>query len=123
MARIILNKNKEIKGHLTATRKLDEEGNIVISGQLLTHRYIEDIREIATERYEFKNTVVYCEEFASNDAMIRYEFFAQSMDIIGGESNLPLDVINIIEEDFFKEEKQELIHEEVYKAWKLENMN
>lgn len=118
MARIILNRNKEIKGLLTATRKLTHEGNIVISGELLTHRYIEDIKHIETERYEFSDVVVHSEEFASNDAMIRYEFFAEAINIIGGESNLPLEIINIIEKDYFKDEEKELIHKEVYENWK-----
>lgn len=115
MARIILNKNKEVKGLLTASRKLTDEGNILISGELLTHRYIEDISSIKTERYEFLDVTVHTEEFASNDFMIRYEFFAKAMNISGGESNLPLEVINKIEKEYFKSESNELIHEEVYK--------
>lgn len=117
MAKIILNNNKEIKGYLTAMRKMDTDGNITVSGQLLTHRYIEDIKRISTERYDLTGVLVHSEEFASNDAMIRYEFFADTINIIGGESNLPEEVIKQIEEDYFKEENAELIHEEVYKEW------
>lgn len=117
MARIILNNNKEVKGLLTASRKLLDDGNILISGELLTHRYIEDIYSIRTERYEFSDVTVHSEEFASNDFMIRYEFFADAMKITGGESNLPLEVINKIEEEYFKDEEKELIHKEVYEKW------
>ena len=122
MAKITLNDNKEIKGYLTAIRKKDEHGNIFTSGQLLTHRYIEDINKISTERYEITGIDVHSEEFASNDFMIRYEFFADAIKIKGGESNLPEQIIEEIEEEYFKEEKNELIHKEVYK-WKLEKMN
>lgn len=115
MAKIILNGDKEIKGLLTASRKLTEDGNIFISGELLTHRYIEDIYAIKTERYEFLDVTVHAEEFASNDFMIRYEFFAKAVNIIGGESNLPIEIINKIEEEYFKNESNELMHEEVYK--------
>lgn len=121
MARIIVNKNKEIKGLLTATRKIDNVGNIIISGELLTHRYIEEITSIETERYIFEDVCVHCEEFASNDFMIRYEFFANSMSVVGHESNLPLDVINEIEKEYFQSEEKELLHKEVYTKWISEN--
>ena len=117
MAKIILNGNKEVKGLLTARRKLLDDGNILVSGELLTHRYIEDIYSIKTERYAFSDVTVHTEEFASNDFMIRYEFFAKSVEIMGGESNLPFAVINELESEFFKNESNELIHEEVYKKW------
>lgn len=119
MARIVLNGHKEIKGYLSVMRKMNDDGNITISGQLLTHRYIEDINSISSERYELKDVFVHSEEFASNDPMIRYEFFAEAVNIIGGESNLPLDVIDEIEKEYFKEEEQELIHKEVYTQWRL----
>ena len=129
MAQIILNKTKEVKGLLIASRKLTDEGNIVISGELLTHRYIEHIYEIETERYLFNDVVVHSEEFASNDAMIRYEFFAKSMEIkgceIGGsnETNLPRYILDEIEKEYFKSEQEELIHKEVYTKWKSEIKN
>lgn len=120
MAKIIVNNNKEINGLLTVIRKRDDEGNIIVSGQLLTHRYIDHIYHIESERYILDNVDIVCEEFASNDAMIRYEFFTESLFIKGlddsndNETNLPQHILTLVEQEYFKDEQKELIHKEVY---------
>lgn len=110
MARIILNDEIEIKGLLTAGRKEDEDGNMIIAGELVTHGFYEDITSIETDRYIFEDVDVTAEEFASNDFMIRYEFFAESISIKGGVSNLSEEIRKQIEDEYFKFENTELLH-------------
>lgn len=124
MAKIVVNDTKEIKGKITAIKEAGEDGNITVSGGLLTHRYFEDINKLETERFILEGVEVLSEEFASNEFYISYQFTADSLSIKGidenCETNLPEDVIEKIEEELFKEEENELFHEEVYKKWKSE---
>lgn len=126
MAKIIINDNKKIKGRLSVIRKKDEDGNISVSGGLLTHRYIDSIEKIETERYMIEDVDVHTEEFASNEYYISYEFTAESIEIKGldglnsNETNLPQEIENEIESKLEQEEKNELFHKEVYERWILE---
>lgn len=126
MAQIIINDNKKIKGRLSVIRKKDEDGNISVSGGLLTHRYIDFIEKIETERYIIENVDVHTEEFASNEYYISYEFIAENIEIKGleglnsNETNLPQEIEDEIEAKLQEEEKNELFHKEVYEEWILE---
>lgn len=120
MAKIIINDNITTKGLMTVRRSEDEEGNMLISGMLLTHRYFLDITKLETERYIIDDVYITAEEFASNDFMIKYEFIGEEITIKGGETNLPQEVIDKLEEEYFSSETEELFHEEVYKKWMQE---
>lgn len=125
MAQIIINGDKKIKGRLSVIRKKDEDGNIVVSGGLLAHRYIDSIDKIETERYVVEDVDVCSEEFASNEYYISYEFTASSIEVKGlegvednsNETNLPKEVEEEIENRIQKEEEEQLFHKEVYSKW------
>ena len=120
MAKIIINDSKLVNGALNITRSLGSKGNIIVEGMLATHKYIELIDRIESERYILNGVFVTKEQFASNDAMIIYTFTADELKIKGGETNLPEDVLKEVERRYFKSEEEELIHKEVYTKWKQE---
>lgn len=120
MATIIINKHHKVKGRLSISRGLTEHDDIIIGAILTTHRYFEEITEIESERYHLTDVKIIKEDFGSNDFDIQYTLAAQDLEIKNGETNLPIDVIEAIEQEMYKDEKDNLIHEEVYKKWKSE---
>ena len=120
MATIIINKHHKVKGRLSISRGLTENDDIIIGAILTTHRYFEEITEIESERYHLTDVKIIKEDFGSNDFDIQYTLAAQDLEIKNGETNLPIDVIEAIEQEMYKDEKDNLIHEEVYKKWKSE---
>jgi hypothetical protein len=119
MAKIIINGVRTVNGKLSAEIE-NVNGELVCTGSFITHRYFEDIMKLESERYVFRNVEIIRESFGSNDFNILYTFTADDWTIKGGETNLPEEVIEHIERDIYKEEENELIHKEVYEAWKLE---
>ena len=69
-------KTLNVKGRLTFTTELlkDEAGMeyIRVEGQMVTHKYIEDIFKIETHRYLLSDIEVYKETFGSDDFIILY---------------------------------------------------
>ena len=120
MATIIINKHHKVKGRLSISRGLTENDDIIIGAILTTHRYFEEIKEIESERYHLTDVKIIKEDFGSNDFDIQYTLVAQYLEIKNGETNLPIDVIEAIEKEMYKDEKDNLIHEEVYIKWKSE---
>lgn len=120
MATITINKHHKVKGRLSISRGLTEHDDIIIGAILTTHRYFEEITEIESERYHLTDVKIIKEDFGSNDFDIQYTLAAQDLEIKNGETNLPIDVIEAIEQEMYKDEKDNLIHEEVYKKWKSE---
>lgn len=120
MATIIINKHHKVKGRLSISRGLTENDDIIIGAILTTHRYFEEIKEIESERYHLTDVKIIKEDFGSNDFDIQYTLVAQDLEIKNGETNLPIDVIEAIEKEMYKDEKDNLIHEEVYIKWKSE---
>jgi hypothetical protein len=114
MAKIIINGVRTINGKLSAEIE-NINGKLVCVGNLITHRYFEDIMKLESERYVFTNVEIIRESFGSNDFNILYTFTAGDWTIKGGETNLPEEVIKEIELQLYAEENKELIHEEVYK--------
>lgn len=120
MATITINKHHKVKGRLSISRGLTEHDDIIIGAILTTHRYFEEITEIESERYHLTDVKIIKEDFGSNDFDIQYTLAAQDLEIKNGETNLPIDVIEAIEQEMYKDEKDNLMHEEVYKKWKSE---
>lgn len=102
------NKVKKVKGRLTFETKLieDEEGKkeIVVQGQMTTHRYFEEIKKIETSRYILKGITVYNEVFGSEDFKILYNFVAEDYAIKGGETNLDEKLIKDLEAKEFAQD-------------------
>ena len=91
MADIIVNDKTNIKGKMTISRSLDISKDpvvLTIIGQLETHRYFEEITTLESERYAVTGITVLQESFGSDDFNIVYTFAADSLEIIGGETNL-----------------------------------
>lgn len=112
MANIKINNKKDLKGHLSAQTKEDLAGNLIIVGELYTHRYIDHIKQIETDRYLFKNVAITGFAVGSNDYFIKYDFECKVDSLVfkGGETNLTPSEISKIEEDIFAHEKEELFH-------------
>lgn len=123
MSKIKINNNEIVNGNLSISRGLTNDDEIVIAAILATHKYFEDITEIETERYHLTDVKIIKEDFGSNDFNIQYTLSAEDLDIKGGVTNLSEKVIDIIEQELYKEEysidkKENLIHKEVYDQWK-----
>lgn len=105
MAKIkIKNGNKlyEVKGTFTFEGNLIEvngEERIEVGGAISTHKYLEDIQEIESDRYIIKGVRVYNEVFGSEDFNILYNFTADSYIIKGGESNLDTELEKQLEDE------------------------
>lgn len=100
MADIAINKSFMTKGRMSISRALDTESSppiLCIKGQLVMHRYIEEITTIETHRYKLCDVNVYREDFGSEDFNIIYYFTAKDLLIKGGESDLTEDEITEIE--------------------------
>ncbi len=79
-------KTINIKGNITFTTELltneVNEEYILVRGQMVTHKYIEDIFKIETHRYLLSDIKVYRETFGSDDFSILYEFMNLKQKII-----------------------------------------
>lgn len=111
--KIITGDDKEhlVKGRLTFEAKLieTEDGEeIVIVGQMTTHKYIEDISTLETYRYVVEGVSVFREVFASDDFDILYEFIAKDYLVKNGETNLGNELIESIEKEKYKNDDSNL---------------
>lgn len=102
MALIRINKAPENKfGKVSIDRERVQnqqtgENEIITTGVLSIHDYIEDIHEIETERYIVSGVDVYKESFGTNDNSIYYHFFADGISV--KEEHVPDDVLWALEE-------------------------
>lgn len=119
MAKILINGNREVNGKLSISRGL-VDGEIAVGAVLTTHRYFEEITEIESERYLLTDVEIIREDFGTNDFDIQYTLSAGDLEVKDGETNLPKDVIEKIEQETYKTEEQELFHKEVYSKWRSE---
>ena len=85
-------KTLEVNGHMTfrAEKIINEEGDedIIITGEMQTHRYIESIDKIETHRYIVLGIDVLRETFGTDDFSVLYEFKANDYMVKNGETNL-----------------------------------
>lgn len=110
MAKLIITTNNrkkyEVKGRVTFEAKLIENENgkqeIIISGKMTTHKYIEDIDKIETHRYLLTDVQVYKETFGSDDFDILYDFIAKDYNVKNGITNLSNTLIDSIEEKIYE---------------------
>ena len=105
-------KTLNVKGRLTFTTELlkDEEGMeyIRVEGQMVTHKYIDDIFKIETHRYLLSDIEVYKETFGSDDFNILYEFIAKDYTIKNGATNLSNELIEEIEKEMYASDDSKL---------------
>ena len=105
-------KTLNVKGRLTFTTELfkDETGMeyIRVEGQMVTHKYIEDIFKIETHRYLLSDIEVYKETFGSDDFNILYEFIAKDYTIKNGATNLSNELIEEIEKEMYASDDSKL---------------
>ena len=98
-------KTINVKGNLTFTTELlrneVNEEYILVRGQMVTHKYIEDIFKIETHRYLLSDIKVYRETFGSDDFNILYEFEAKDYTIKNGATNLSNELIEEIEKELY----------------------
>lgn len=101
-------KTKEVKGHLTVETRLVENENgeeeIIVSGTMTTHRYIDDISKIESNRYLLSGVKVFNEVFGSEDFNILYNFIADEFYVKNGETNLSEDLIKELESKIYKDD-------------------
>ena len=112
MARLIINNKKEVKGYMTASTKTNSVGNVILVGELLTHRHFNDINRIETDRYLLEDVSIVGFSIGSNDFFIKYEFECEldNLTFKGGETNLNEILIREIEVEMFSDEVSEKIH-------------
>lgn len=103
---------KRVKGRLTFETKLIENENgeeeILITGSMTTHRYIDDINKIESSRYILKNVKVFNEVFGSEDFNILYNFTAEEYSIKNGETNLSEEMVEELEKEIYKDDDSKL---------------
>lgn len=114
MAKIIVNGEEVVNGHLTVSRnKRIVEGNeeIVIEGILQCHIYFEEINELATPRLKLIGVDVFTETFGSDDYLMTYAFVCEDIDFSGTYVNslkaysyLNGDEMKSVESIMFKDE-------------------
>lgn len=107
MASILINDKLQIKGKMSVSRALVAEDNLVISGYLSTHLYIEDINTIEINRLKLTDVEVFKEDFGSDDFNIIYNFTAKNMLLKGREEDGVVYMIS--------KERQKEIEYELYK--------
>ena len=112
MARLIINNKKEVKGYMSASTRTNSAGNVIIAGELLTHRHFDDINRIETDRYMLKDVSIVGFSIGSNDFFIKYEFECglDNLTFKGGETNLSEMLIREIEVEMFSDEANEKFH-------------
>lgn len=112
MARIKIttedNKVYEIKGRVSFAIQKTEEEDYITEGSMTIHHYIEDIKEIETDRYILEDIDVIKESFGSNDFDIFYHFTIGSFIVKGGLSNLSESIINKIQKEEYKNDDSNL---------------
>lgn len=92
------------KGRLTFSTELTSNGNIIISGQMTTHKFIEGINKIETHRYILSDVQIVKETFGSDDFDILYDFIAKDYFVKNGETNLSNELIESIEETSYSKD-------------------
>ena len=82
MAGIRINNKIVAKGRLSIVRSVDFSKKppiLTIEGKLATHRYLEEINSIESERFFLYGVKVFQESFGSEDFDIIYSFTANSL--------------------------------------------
>lgn len=83
--------NDEIETYGLITYEIRQEGEELIrSGMLKTHLYIEEINSLACDRFRLDGINVYAETTGSNDVFYIYVFEYESVEILntGADYNL-----------------------------------
>lgn len=109
MALILINdEDRVFNGRLSVTRSLveleDGSYQVVVQGQLATHRYFEDITSIESKRYQLEEIEVYQENYGSEDFDIVYSFRAGYFRVKSGESHLDDEEIEEYENEIYNED-------------------
>ena len=84
--------NDEIETYGLITYELRQEGEQLIrSGMLKTHLYIEEIDSIACDRFRLGGVNVYAETSGSNDIFYIYVFEYESVEILNNGTEFKLE--------------------------------
>ena len=104
MSKILVNGEREVLGKISVARAADYSTSpvkVMIQGQLSTHRYLEEIDSLETERYKITGVTVYQESYGSEDFDVIYLFTANKFIVKGGESHLTEREIEIREAELY----------------------
>lgn len=92
MAKIIVNDNFIVNGHISLTREkveVEQDGEklyvVKYNGVFSTHLYIEDINTLEMQRMKMENVDIYREDFGSDDYNMTYHFTCTSVTMNGVE--------------------------------------
>ncbi|MGL4878008.1 hypothetical protein [Paraclostridium dentum] len=85
----------------------DNEVELRVEGKMTTHKYIEDIISIESDRYLLKEIEVVREVFGSNDYDILYEFLVDGDSWHVKEEHLCENAIYEIEAELYKDDESD----------------
>ena len=84
--------NDEIETYGLITYEIKQEGEELIrSGMLKTHLYIEDIYSLACDRFRLDGVEVFAETSGSNDVFYIYVFEYESLEILSNGTEYKLE--------------------------------
>lgn len=110
MAKLCINDKIKCNGTMDFSLIETEKGSVECHGRLMTHRYIEELKSIETDRYILGKIHVYKESFASGDYNIMYEFRAGRWSIDPVMEHLTDEARIKIENELYAFEEEELFH-------------
>lgn len=113
MAKLIItdsnNQKYKVNGKMSfeVTKGLNNSNEVIlmIEGRMTTHKYIEDIVSIESDRYLLKDIEVVKECFGTNDFDILYEFIVGEDDWFVKDNYLSEEAIKEIEEEIYKDDE------------------
>ena len=84
--------NDEIETYGLITDEIRQEGEELIrTGMLKTHLYIEEIHSLACDRFRLEGVEVYAETSGSNDVFYIYVFAYEDLEILNNGENYNLE--------------------------------
>lgn len=84
--------NDEIETYGLITYEIRQEGEELIrTGMLKTHLYIEEIHSLACDRFRLEGVEVYAETSGSNDVFYIYVFAYEDLEILNNGENYNLE--------------------------------
>ena len=84
--------NDEIETYGLITYEIRQEGEELIrTGMLKTHLYIEEIHSLACDRFRLEGVEVYAETSGSNDVFYIYVFAYEDLEILNDGENYNLE--------------------------------
>lgn len=107
MAKLCINDKLKCNGTMDFTLVETESRVVECHGRMVTHRYIEELNSIESDRYKLEKITVYKETFSTGDYNIMYEFKAAKWTIDQMLEHLEDEDRLRIERDMYEHEKEE----------------